>query len=189
MPTVFGRLTDELYEALYEPDADKRQASIDTWLNRAGNQIVSCIRDELGAYLAWVTEGRWTESGWKSAEEKWRRIQHQYHLVMDIKLRQVETREKPTPKVVDAPEPLVPGLDRMTRSRLVKQSALPKARGSTSTGDIWDDSGDYQKSGRPPNDDRSDSMNPNSDSYQAAMDNHANQMNPNNDAYWSSRGR
>ena len=33
------------------------------------------------------------------------------------------------------------------------------------------------------NDDRSDSMNPNNDSYDAAMDNHANQMNPNNSAY------
>jgi hypothetical protein len=39
------------------------------------------------------------------------------------------------------------------------------------------------------NDDRSDSMNPNNDSYQASMDNHSDQMNPNNDAYWSSRGR
>ncbi len=31
--------------------------------------------------------------------------------------------------------------------------------------------------------DRSDSMNPNNDAYQASMDNHSNQMNPNNDAY------
>lgn len=43
--------------------------------------------------------------------------------------------------------------------------------------------------GRSPNDDRSDSMNPNNDAYQASMDNRSDQMNPNNDAYWSSRGR
>lgn len=37
--------------------------------------------------------------------------------------------------------------------------------------------------GRTPNDDRSDSMNPNNDEYQDSMDNHSNQLNPNNDEY------
>ena len=37
--------------------------------------------------------------------------------------------------------------------------------------------------GRTPNDDRSDSLNPNNDAYQDSMDNHSNQLNPNNDAY------
>lgn len=36
---------------------------------------------------------------------------------------------------------------------------------------------------RDPNDDRSDSMNPNNDAYQANLDNHSNQLNPNNDEY------
>ncbi len=37
--------------------------------------------------------------------------------------------------------------------------------------------------GRTPNDDRSDSMNPNNDAYDHSTDNRANQLNPNNDAY------
>ncbi|MDG6249862.1 hypothetical protein [Methanocalculus sp.] len=37
--------------------------------------------------------------------------------------------------------------------------------------------------GHSPNDDRSNSMNPNNAAYQAAMDNHANQLNPNNERY------
>ncbi|MCY4047942.1 MAG: hypothetical protein OXF42_07560 [Candidatus Dadabacteria bacterium] len=37
--------------------------------------------------------------------------------------------------------------------------------------------------GRTPNDDRSDSMNPNNDAYQSSMDNHTDQLNPNNDEY------
>ncbi len=41
---------------------------------------------------------------------------------------------------------------------------------------------------RTSNDDRSDSMNPNNDSHQAARDNRADQMNPNNTAYHSSKG-
>ena len=37
--------------------------------------------------------------------------------------------------------------------------------------------------GRTPNDDRSDSMNPNNDAYWDSLDNHANQLNPNHDEY------
>jgi len=37
--------------------------------------------------------------------------------------------------------------------------------------------------GYSPNDDRSNSMNPNNDAYQASMDNHSDQLNPNNDIY------
>lgn len=37
--------------------------------------------------------------------------------------------------------------------------------------------------GRTSNDDRSDSMNPNNDSYWDSLDNHSDQLNPNNDAY------
>ena len=42
--------------------------------------------------------------------------------------------------------------------------------------------------GRAPNDDRSDSLNPNNPTYKSAIDNCSNQMNPNNAAYRSSRG-
>ena len=37
--------------------------------------------------------------------------------------------------------------------------------------------------GRTPNDDRSDSMNPNNDAYHNAQDNHSDQLNPNNERY------
>lgn len=36
---------------------------------------------------------------------------------------------------------------------------------------------------RTPNDDRSDSMNPNNDAYWDSLDNHSNQLNPNNERY------
>ena len=36
---------------------------------------------------------------------------------------------------------------------------------------------------RDPNDDRSDSMNPNNDAYWDSLDNHADQLNPNNDEF------
>ena len=55
--------------------------------------------------------------------------------------------------------------------------------------DGWDDDSEVEPDDRSPNDDRSDSMNPNNDAYQAVMDNRSDQMNPNNPAYDSSRGR
>ena len=51
-----------------------------------------------------------------------------------------------------------------------------------------DDGSDDSAKGRTPNDDRSDSMNPNNPGHQAAKDNRSDQMNPNNPAYWDSRG-
>jgi hypothetical protein len=39
-----------------------------------------------------------------------------------------------------------------------------------------------------PNDDRSDSLNPNNPAHDASQDNRANQLNPNNPAYRSSHG-
>ena len=45
----------------------------------------------------------------------------------------------------------------------------------------------FGSSGRNPNDDRSNSLNPNNAAYRASMDNRSNQMNPNNPAYRSSR--
>jgi hypothetical protein len=40
--------------------------------------------------------------------------------------------------------------------------------------------------GRTPNDDRSDSLNPNSDAHGASQDNRSDQLNPNNDRYQGS---
>ena len=39
------------------------------------------------------------------------------------------------------------------------------------------------RGGRTPNDDRSDSMNPNNPAYQASLDNRSDQLNPNNPEY------
>lgn len=42
---------------------------------------------------------------------------------------------------------------------------------------------------RTPNDDRSDSMNPNNDAYWHSLDNHSDQLNPNNERYQGPSGQ
>lgn len=42
---------------------------------------------------------------------------------------------------------------------------------------------EVKRMSRTSNDDRSDSMNPNNDSYWDSLDNHSNQLNPNHDEY------
>jgi Leucine-rich repeat (LRR) protein len=59
-----------------------------------------------------------------------------------------------------------------------------------SDSEYYDESEDYFiSSGRSPNDQRSDVMNPNNPEYQDASDNRANQLNPQHREYRSSRGK
>ncbi len=108
-----------------------------------------------------------------------------------------KARQQANPHNVKTTEPSpVQDLETERREK-IKAQALRRRRTAkareaqtTATNSDWDDEGGWDDAGgRSSNHDRSDSMNPNNDAYDAAMDNHANQMNPNNDAYHSSRGR
>lgn len=72
-------------------------------------------------------------------------------------------------------------------SKLDVYGIRAKAAAAQARRSAQQDDDDWDGGGRSPNDDRSDSMNPNNDSYQASADNRSDQMNPNNDAYGSSR--
>ncbi len=168
MAIVFGKEGDNFYEAFYEPDPVKRKAALNDWVKDTTPVIQDAVAEELETFVEFVTQNRWTEEGWKLGESKLRRIQPQYHLVMDIKLRLLTGRYK----------------GELPASAFKKQGK-PQNRQSN----IADEDDDYDEGGRAPNDDRSDSMNPNNDAYQASMDNRSDQMNPNNPAYGSSRRR
>jgi hypothetical protein len=183
MATVMGNIGNDFYSAFYEPDAAKRRDMLQAWVKSAMPKVQAAVENELTTFVEWVCEGRWTEDGWKRGEEKLRRIQNDYTLVMDIRLRRLGSGEKYAGQLPDRIEhqPLPP-IGTPTRGAPTRPAM------ANSTPDDGGDDG-YDNGGRSSNDDRSDSMNPNNDAYQAAMDNHGNQMNPNNDAYWSSRGR
>ena len=111
-------------------------------------------------------------------EDKWdygireiQSYQSERPLVMEIRFRQVFPHEKFLGQMPDKVE------DPMSFTKPV-----------AATYDCGDDGYDGE-GGRSSNDNRSDSMNPNNEDYQASMDNRSDQMNPNSDAYWSSRGR
>lgn len=188
MATVMGNIGNDFYTAFYEPDAAKRREALQAWVKSATPKIQAAVEGELAAFVEWVTDGRWTDDGWKRGEEKLRRIQNDYPLVMDIRLRKVGTREKHIGQMPDRVEyrPPPPPVATSLGATLARP-AVANSAPDDGEDDDYDD--DYDDGGRSPNDDRSDSMNPNNDAYQASMDNRSDQMNPNNDAYWSSRGR
>jgi len=164
MTTVFGNEGNNFYSAFFEPDSTQRRAALDAWVESATPAIQAAVSEELKAFVEFVTEGRWTEEGWKLGEEKLRRIQNDYHLIMDIKVRKLGLREAfkgelPTP-VIQKSTPL----DVQAAQHNSKLQETPNRDSED------DDTGDDNDGGRTPNDDRSDSMN------------------PNNEAYWSSRG-
>jgi len=171
MTTVLGKEGDSFYTAFYEPDHKKRKKALEKWVRKTTPAVQKAVAEELQSVVDFVMNGRWTDEGWKRGEEKLRRIQPDYHLIMDIKLRSLWGRERKNYK------------------GKLPASALKKEEKPQSKQSRVDDDDDYEDGGRSSNDDRSDSMNPNNDAYQASMDNRSDQMNPNNDAYWSSRGR
>jgi len=181
MATVTGNLSNGFYSAFYEPDATKRREALNRWVKSATPVIQAAVSDELEAFIISITQGRWIGEGWKEGNEKLHRIQNDYPLVMDISLRRLGSEEKYIGKLPDRVEHKPP--------TPVKSSVVETTSKTTTTNIVSDDDGeDDDNGGRSPNDDRSDSMNPNNDDYQASTDNHSDQMNPNNDAYWSSRG-
>ena len=172
MTTVFATEGDNLYTAFYEPNAKKRKKALDKWIKKTTPSVQKAVTEELRSLVEFVTQDRWTDEGWKRGEAKLRRIQPDYHLVMDIKLRSLTGRDLKSYK------------GELPASAFRKQE---KPRSGQRK--VEDEDDDYVEEGRSPNDERSDSMNPNNDAYQASMDNRSDQMNPKNPTYWSSRGR
>lgn len=185
MATVMGTIGNGLYAAFYEPDENKRREALLSWVKSATPAIQAAVEGELMALVELVCQGRWTQAGWKEGEKKLHGIQNDYPLVMDIKLRKINLGEKYLGQLPDkvAYEPPAPSTGVSVKETQAKRSAA----NAVSDDDGGDD--DSDEGGHSPNDDRSDSMNPNNDACQAANDNRSDQMNPNNDSYWSSRGR
>jgi len=199
MPTVFENLSDGFYTSFFEPDPEKRRTAIEFWIKSAVPVLQAAIEDDLRLYLEWVLKDTWSSEGWKSRATKfsgeYQRNKSKslfidtYRLYLDISLRPHDKKYKDV--IIGA---LTPEIRANTLS-MVKY-AMPVDVLKEKKKDILEvkssmeeDDDDAAEDKHSSNDDRSDSMNPNNDSYEAAMDNHSDQMNPNNDAYWSSRGR
>lgn len=199
MTTVFDTLSERFYAAYFESDVRKRRKAIERWIDSSVPVIQKAIKTDLRSHLEQILETRWTTEGWQSGVKKFMRIMESYRLVMDIQITDATHRKrvrtvdpaslKDRAKTLRLAEVALSGFDELEAAKVSakgKKAVASESLGSSGSDDEgWDDS----KSGRSPNDDRSDSMNPNNDAYQASMDNRSDQMNPNNPAYGSSRGR
>ena len=106
MATVFGQEGRNLYKAFFIPNTAKRRAALDEWIKETAPIIQAAVAQELQDLVEFVTENRWTEEGWRRGEEKLRQLQNSYHLIMDIKLRPVGSREQIAVKGM-LPDPVV----------------------------------------------------------------------------------
>lgn len=127
MPTLFEDITDAFYSAFFEPDSEKRRASIDAWIKDATPEIQSAIEDEIRACIESILKDTWTPEGWKRGAEKFIRpyngkpLMDSFRLGLDIRLRQRVS----TDMVVGAPSAEV-------RDRTIQaaREALPEAKPS-----------------------------------------------------------
>ena len=208
MPTVFESISDGFYTAFFQSDPEKRKEAIEAWIKESTPVIQSYVESDLRSYLENILEATWTEKEWDNRVQKFIGTTSSlvrksnppafidaYKLYLDVKIRRHESRDKDiiidalTPEVRAKTNEAIEEAKKVLSELKTVQSLEVKAASSVRTvNDDDDDAEDYDDGGRSPNDDRSDSMNPNNDSYQDSMDNRSDQMNPNNDAYWSSRG-
>lgn len=70
MPTLFDSISDGFYTAFFEPDPEKREEEIESWIKESIPVIQAAVEDDLRAYLEKLLEGTWEEKGWKSRAEK-----------------------------------------------------------------------------------------------------------------------
>lgn len=210
MPTVFETLSDGFYTAFFESDSEKRRAAIEAWIKDATPIVQSAVENEIRSYLEYILEQTWTVEGWRSRAKKFSGMTQDirqrrapsipfmegYRLRLDLSISHPwEQRRGEKVQVVGSASPEAHAEVLRIAQQTLLQIDPPKAATKSSLQshhtDTPDGDDDYNDadSGHSPNDDRSDSMNPNNDAYQASTDNRSDQMNPNNDAYWSSRGR
>jgi hypothetical protein len=190
MATVFENLSEKFHTAFLELDPDSRRMALEAWIKDATPIVQSAVKQELRAFVEMVLNNGKEERAWRGMAEKfsyyadrgkalgleftirsdgrpWTVVEK---LSPEVRARTIEVRWRAFPEKRPAARP-----------------APQPSASSSGNGDDYDDA--EADHGRSANDDRSDSMNPNNDAYQASMDNRSDQMNPNNDAYWSSRGR
>lgn len=93
MAVVFGEAERDFYSALFMPDTKKRQRALSNWIISTTPIIQAKVVEELKMFIETVMENGWTVD-WLKREERLRRIQNDYHLVMDISLRRIRAKEK-----------------------------------------------------------------------------------------------
>jgi DNA-nicking Smr family endonuclease len=104
MPAVFGKEERGFYNALFIPDMIKRRSALNKWTKSTISIIQAALPKELEDFIENITEGKWTDEGWKLWEKKLQLIENDYHLVMEIKLRKIYPNEKYRGKL---PEPVI----------------------------------------------------------------------------------
>jgi hypothetical protein len=161
-----GNLGDGLLRALLEDDPSKRRDLAVAWKDSVWNLAQERLPETLSIYLSIYVQ---------AALDDWGRINDSY--------RREVLRNDLAKHVTD-------GLAVVVKLGTVVKALPQNSNPQPTSGDpqvSGEDGGSYGATRRSPNDDRSDSMNPNNPASQAAEDNHANQLNPNNPAYRSSR--
>ncbi|MFC2039734.1 Smr/MutS family protein [Chloroflexota bacterium] len=93
MATLFGEEERGLYNTFFIEDTDRRRNALTKWIKSTVPIIQESVPQELEDLVEMLTKDRWTDEGWKQGEEKLRRIENDYHLVMEISLRKVNSGE------------------------------------------------------------------------------------------------
>jgi hypothetical protein len=121
MTMVFGKESTNLYSAFFIPDPVKRKDALDKWVKETIPVIQAAVEEELQSIVELITKDRWTENKWRPAARKLREYQIKHHLVLDVQLRGVSSKDKYKGEV---PTPIIPKSEIDLHEKYV-QEAIP----------------------------------------------------------------
>jgi DNA mismatch repair protein MutS2 len=120
MPTIFGEKERSLYNSLFVQEIELGMKALQKWKESVIPVIQAAIPRELETMLEFITLNARTDEEWKERQDKLKQIENEYHLVLDIKLRKIDRKEKIHG---DIPEPAIRF---EIGSRLKQTELLPK---------------------------------------------------------------
>lgn len=94
MGIVLGKESHDLYSAFFIPDSVNRKVALERWVDDTSSSIQDAVKEELQSIVELITENRWTEDGWRTGVRKLRGLRGKYHVVLDIKLRPENSKDK-----------------------------------------------------------------------------------------------
>jgi DNA-nicking Smr family endonuclease len=104
MTTVFGKEEREFYNAFFIEDLDRRQTALTKWITSAVPVIQNAVGQELESLLDFISQNAKTDEEWKERQDKLKQIENECHLVLEVKLRRIDHKEK---IIGNIPEPIV----------------------------------------------------------------------------------
>jgi DNA-nicking Smr family endonuclease len=93
MATVFDNAETNFYNAFFIADTQQRRSALNAWISQTSPAIERAVREELKTFIETMMKDTTTKDGWRRKEEKLRQLRNDYHIVLDVRLRKLDSQD------------------------------------------------------------------------------------------------